>query len=341
MNKADLDWANLEFGYYKTDQNIRFTWQDGAWDEGRLTSDETIGLHIAATCLHYGQECFEGLKAYETKKGDVVVFRIEENARRMIRSCKKILMEPPPEDLFIDACFRVINANRKYVPPYGTGASLYVRPLTFGTGGEVGVKPAREYTFMVFVTPVGPYFKTGFNPVAMIIEEEVDRAAPLGVGDVKVGGNYAASLRAGVAARKKGYADVLYLDAKEKKYMDESGPANLFAITKDGQYVTPDSPTILPSIVNMSLVTLAEEMGLRPKRRSVEVEEIFDFAEAGCCGTAAVITPIGSITYRDRKAEYCKDGKAGKHCTELYERLTAIQVGDTPDTYGWVRVVPE
>lgn len=339
MIKADMDWPNLAFGYYKTDQNIRFTWRNGSWDNGVLTSDETLPLHMAATCLHYGQECFEGLKAYETKNGDVVVFRIEENARRMIRSCKKILMEPPPEELFIDGCFRAINANRKYVPPYGTGASLYVRPFTIGSGAEVGVKPASEYMFIVLVTPVGPYFKTGFKPVDMIIEEKVDRAAPLGVGDVKVGGNYAASLRAGVAARKKGYADVLYLDAKEKKYMDESGPANFFAITKQGQYVTPDSETILPSIINMSLITLAEELGLRPERRPVEVEEIFEFAEAGCCGTAAVITPIGSITYRDRKVEYCKDGQPGRYCTELYQRLIAIQTGDVPDPYGWVRVV--
>ena len=341
MSKANLDWPNLDFGYHKTDQNIRFTWRNGSWDDGVLTTNEILPLHMAATCLHYGQECFEGLKAYETKKGDVVVFRIEENARRMIRSCKKILMEPPPEELFIDACFRAINANRKYVPPYGTGASLYIRPLTIGSGAEVGVKPASEYLFLVFVTPVGPYFKTGFKPMDMIIEEKVDRAAPLGVGDVKAGGNYAASLRAGVAARKQGYADVLYLDAKEKRYVDEAGPANFFAITKDGQYVTPDSETILPSITNMSLVTLAEEMGLRPKRRPVEVEELFDFAEAGCCGTAAVITPIGSITYRDRKVTYSKDGKPGKHCAELYRRLTAIQTGDAPDPYGWVRVVPE
>jgi branched-chain amino acid aminotransferase len=341
MIKANLDWANLAFGYHKTDQNIRYTWRNGAWDKGVLTADETLPMHMAATCLHYGQECFEGLKAYETKKGDVVVFRVEENARRMIRSCKKVMMEPPPEELFIEAVFRVVNANRKYVPPYGTGASLYIRPLTIGTGAQIGVKPASEYMFVVMVSPVGPYFKTGFKPVDMIIEEEVDRAAPLGVGDVKVGGNYAASLRAGVAARQKGYADCIYLDAKEKKYLDESGPANFFAITKQGQYLTPDSHTILPSITNMSLVTLAEEMGLRPQRRPIPVEEIFAFAEAGCCGTAAVITPIGSLTYRDRKAVYCKEAQVGPHCTALYRRLTSIQVGDTPDPYGWVRVIPE
>ena len=204
-----------------------------------------------------------------------------------------------------------------------------------------GVKPAGEYVFLVLVIPVGPYFKTGFKPMDMFIEESVDRAAPLGVGDVKVGGNYAASLRAGVAAKKVGFTDVVYLDAKEKKYIDECGPANVFGITKDGQYVTPESPSILPSITNKSLITLAEEMGLRPQRRQVPVEEIFEFAEAGCCGTATVITPIRSITWRDRKMVYCPDDKPGKRCVQLYNKLTAIQLGDEPDTYGWVRKVPE
>jgi branched-chain amino acid aminotransferase len=341
MTKAPLDWPKLDFGYRKTDANIRFTCKDGAWDQGVLTPDETIPMHMAATCLHYGQECFEGLKAFETKKGDVVVFRIDENARRIARSCKKILMTPVPEDLFINAVFRVINANRRFVPPYGTGASLYIRPLVIGTGAQVGVKPATEYMFLVFVTPVGPYFKTGFKPVNLIVEENVDRAAPQGVGDIKVGGNYAAGIRASMAAREKGFTEVLYLDAKHKRYIDESGPANFFGITKDDQYVTPDSESILPSITNKSLITLAEESGLRPQRREIDVEEIFGFKEAGCCGTAAVITPVGSITYRDRKAVYSQDGQAGPRCTELYTKLTKIQVGDLPDKYGWVRVVPE
>jgi branched-chain amino acid aminotransferase len=196
VKKADLDWPNLAFGYLKTDCNIRYTWKDGQWGEGVLHEEETMPLHIAATCLHYGQECFEGLKAFETRQGDVVVFRIDENARRLGASCRKVHMEPPPEALFIEAVTRCINANRRFVPPYGTGASLYIRPLVLGTGPQVGVKPAGEYMFMVFVTPVGPYFKTGFKPVNLIVEEEVDRAAPLGVGDVKVGGNYAAGLRA-------------------------------------------------------------------------------------------------------------------------------------------------
>jgi len=341
MDKAPLDWPNLDFGYRKTDTNIRYTWKDGVWDKGVLTDEETIPLHMAATCLHYGQECFEGLKAFETKSGDAVVFRIDENAKRFARSCKKIMMEPVPEEMFIDAVFRVVNANRRFLPPYGTGASLYIRPLMIGTGPQVGVKPAGEYMFMVFVTPVGPYFKTGFKPVDLVVEEEVDRAAPQGVGDVKVGGNYAAGLRASMAARAKGFTEVLYLDAKHKRYVDESGPANFYGITPDNQYVTPDSESILPSITNKSIITLAEELGLRPQWRPVNVEEIFEFKEAGCCGTAAVITPVGSITYRDRKVVYSKDGKAGKYSIELYEKLTAIQVGDEPDTYDWVRRIPE
>lgn len=340
MDKAALDWPNLEFGYLKTDANIRYTWKDGEWDEGVLTNSQVIPIHIAATCLHYGQECFEGLKVFETRDEDAVVFRIEENARRFVRSARKILMEPPPEEMFIEAVYRVVNANRQFIPPHGKGASLYVRPLLLGTGPRVGVRPADQYMFLVFVTPVGPYFKTGFKPVDLIVEEEVDRAAPLGVGDAKVGGNYAAGMRATIKAKQAGYTEVLYLDAKDKRYIDESGPANFFAITKDDQYVTPDSASILPSITNKCLVTLADEMGLNPERRPVDIEEIFDFKEAGCCGTAAVITPVGSITYRDRKVVYSKDGKPGEYCTKLYKQLTAIQVGDAPDPYGWVRVIP-
>jgi branched-chain amino acid aminotransferase len=339
MARADLDWANLSFGYRKTDKNIRYTFSNGQWDDGVLTSDEHLTLHMAATCLHYGQEVFEGLKAFEQKNGDVAVFRVEENAKRMERSCRKVLMAPPTEEMFIDAVRRVVDANRRFVPPYGTGASLYIRPLLLGSGAEVGVKPANEYLFLVFVTPVGPYFKTGFKPVHLIVEPEFDRAAPLGVGDVKVGGNYAAGMRASAKAKSKGFTEVLYLDAKEKRYIDESGPANFFAITKDGQYVTPKSGSILPSITNMSLAQLAEDMGLRPERRPIEVDEIFDFKEAGCCGTAAVITPIGSITHADRKMVYGDGETPGPICRELYDRLTRIQLGEDPDPYGWMRVI--
>jgi branched-chain amino acid aminotransferase len=337
--KADLDWESLSFGYTKTDCNIRYTCRDGQWDDGVLSQDETLPIHIAATCLHYGQQCFEGLKAFETRRGDVVLFRADENAKRMARSCRKILMEPVPEEMFIRAVQRVVNANRRFVPPYGTGASLYIRPLVIGTGAQVGVRPATEYTFLVFVSPVGPYFKSGFKPVDLIVEETVDRAAPLGVGDVKVGGNYAAGIRATVAAKHKGYTEVLYLDAKEKKYIDESGPANFYGITKEGQYVTPASESILPSITNKSILTLADELGLHPVQRPVAVTELDNFTEAGCCGTAAVITPVGSITYRDRKIVYSTDGRPGRWSTELYQKLRAIQIGDLPDTHGWLRVV--
>jgi branched-chain amino acid aminotransferase len=341
MNKANLDWENLEFGYAKTDHNVRFTWKDGAWDGGVACSDETIPMHMAATCLHYGQECFEGLKAYETRDGEVSIFRAEENAKRMVRSCKKLFMEPPTVEMFMSAVHRVINLNRRFVPPHGSGASLYIRPLVLGTGPRIGVRPAGEYLFIVFVTPVGPYFKTGFKPVDIVIEEHIDRAAPLGVGDIKAGGNYAAGMRATIGAKSRGFTEVLYLDARQKRYLDESGPANFFAITRDGQYVTPESPSILPSITNDSLMTLAEDMGLEPQRRPIDVEEIFDFQEAGCCGTAAVITPIGSITYRDRKAVYSTDGKPGPRCAELYRKLRAIQLGEGPDPYGWTSVVPD
>lgn len=341
MERAELDWPNLAFGYIKTDYNIRYTWRKGQWDNGVLTSDEHIPLHLAATCLHYGQECFEGLKAFEQKNGDVVVFRIEENAARIAHSCRTIFMEAPSKELFIEAVYRTVNANRRFVPPYGTGASLYIRPLVIGTGPQVGVKPAEEYMFTVFVTPVGPYFKHGFKPVHLVVEEEFDRAAPNGVGDAKLGGNYAAGFRASLRAKANGFDDVLYLDAKEKRYIDESGPANFFSITREDRYVTPRSGSILPSITNNSLITLAREMGLDPDHRPVEVEEVFSFQEAGCCGTAAVITPVGSITWGKRKAVFSENGQPGNHCTALYNKLTRIQLGEEEDNHGWNRVLPK
>jgi branched-chain amino acid aminotransferase len=339
MNRADLDWKQLGFGFMKTDYNIRYTWKNGAWDAGTLHAEETIPMHMAATCLHYGQEIFEGLKVFEQKNGDVVLFRAEENARRMNRSAEKIFMQQVPEEVFLDAILRVVRANWKYIPPYGTGASLYVRPLLIGTGPQIGVKPADEYMFVVFVMPVGPYFKSGFKPVRLVIEELFDRAAPNGVGDVKVGGNYAAGLRGSFKARAAGYTEALYLDAREKKYLDESGPANFFGITQDGQYVTPQSSSVLPSITNMSLMQIAQDMGMRPERRPIAVEEIFGFIDAGCCGTAAVITPVGSITWRDREAVYCKGDIPGEYCTRLYGKLVSIQLGEESDPYGWIRKI--
>ncbi len=340
MERADLDFAHLPFAYRKTDANIRYWFRDGAWTQGELTSDETITLHMASTCLHYGQEIFEGLKVFERADGRIQTFRLSENAKRLQRSARKLLMEPVPEGLFREAVHRVVRANRRFVPPYGSGASLYVRPLLLGASAEVGVKPSREYLFLVFVTPVGPYYKAGFEPVRLVVEEEIDRAAPGGVGDVKCGGNYAAGLRATMGAKDKGYSEVLYLDAREKKYIDESGSSNFYAI-RDNTYITPSSPSILPSITNMSVRQLARDMGLTVEQRPVSVDELDTFEEAGCLGTAAVITPVESITYRGKEHVYGNRGEAGPVTTELYKRLTAIQWGEAEDPYGWTEIIPE
>ncbi len=341
MERANLDWSNLEFQYVKTDYHLEYYFKDGKWSDARIVESDKIELHIAATALHYGQQCFEGLKAFEQVDGKITVFRPDENAQRMENSAKKILMEPFPKDKFLEAVFKVVQLNKRFIPPYGTGASLYIRPLLLGTSGIVGVKPSYEYVFLIFVTPVGPYFKGGLRPIRLLVEEEIDRAAPLGVGDVKVGGNYAAGLRASKKAKSLGYNEVLYLDAKHKKYIDESGPANFFGITADNKYVTPASSSILPSITNKSLRVIAEkELGMKVEQRPIDVEEIFGFKEAGCCGTAAVITPVKSITYRDREAVYLKDDEVGPVCRDLYDRLTGIQLGKREDPYGWNVEVP-
>jgi len=335
-----LDWKNLPFGYIKTDFNIRCHYKDGKWGKPEVSQSEYIDIHIAATGLHYGQEAFEGLKAYMGKDGKIRVFRWDENASRLISSANGIKMAPVPAELFREAIFQAINLNKKFVPPFGSGASLYVRPLLYGSGAEVGVKPASEYTFIVFVTPVGPYFKGGVKPVNMMICRDVDRAAPLGTGIYKVGGNYAASLRALVAAKEGGYGSVIFLDAKEKKYIDECGPANFYGI-KDNTYITPKSESILGSITNKSLIQLAGTMGIKTERRRVPVEELADFSETGACGTAAVITPIGKIIDPDKNIiyEYCKDGKPGELTMKLYNKLVGIQIGDMPDEFGWMTVV--
>jgi branched-chain amino acid aminotransferase len=337
--RADLDYANLAFAYHKTDVHVRYTWRDGKWDEGVESRSETMPLHIAASCLHYGQEAFEGLKVYEAKDGRILSFRVEENAKRMQHSADMLMMAPFPIDRFQDAVRRVVRLNLSYVPPYGSGASLYVRPLLIGTGPRIGVRPADEYIFLVLVTPVGPYFKSGFTPTKLLIEENFDRAAPRGVGTAKAGGNYAAGMRATVRARERGYGEALYLDAVEHKYIDELGAANFFGITREKAYVTPDSPSVLRSITNMSLRTLAADMGYRVEERPIHVDELPKFVEAGACGTAAVITPVESIGLRGEEIVYLKDGKPGPHCTALYNALTAIQYGDAEDKYGWVEEI--
>lgn len=340
MDPPHLDFENLPFAYHATDANVRCWFRGGAWSEAEITSDEHITLHVASVCLHYGQAIFEGLKAYERPDGKVQIFRPMENARRLQRSACKLLMEPVPETLFRDAVYRVVQANRRFVPPYGSGAALYIRPLEIGISPEVGLKPSRAYLFVVFATPVGPYFKSGFFPIRLLVDEELDRAAPCGVGDAKAAGNYAASLRGTVAARARGYSEVLYLDAREKKYIDESGASNFFAI-RGNTFITPASPSILASITNLTVRRLALDMGLEVEHRPVEVDELATFDEAGALGTAAGITPVGTITYRGQEFVYSRDGKAGPVTTRLYERLTAIQTGEAEDPYGWCEVVPE
>jgi branched-chain amino acid aminotransferase len=335
-----FNWQDLPFGYIKTDYNIRCNYRDGKWGDLEVSDSEYIDVHIAATGLHYGQEAFEGLKAYRGKDGKVRLFRWEENAKRLVLSADGIKMAEFPVELFRDALFKVIRLNNRFIPPYGSGATLYIRPLLFGSGAEVGVKPSREYTFVVFVTPVGPYFKEGVRPVNMLICRDFDRAAPKGTGIFKVGGNYAASLRASCSARDEGFSSVIFLDAKEKKYIDECGPANFFGI-RDNTYVTPKSESILRSITNMSLIQLAESLGMKTERRPVPVEELSEFEETGACGTAAVITPIGKIFDPDNKKvyEYCKDGNPGPASMRLYNKLVSIQYGDEPDDFGWITVV--
>lgn len=335
-----FDWKNLPFGYVRTDYNIRCHYRNGRWGALEVSTSEFIDIHIAATALHYGQEAFEGLKAYMGKDGKIRLFRWEENAKRLIHSAKGIIMEPFPVELFREAIFKVINLNRKFIPPYGSGASLYIRPLLYGSGPEVGVKPSAEYTFILFVTPVGPYFKGGIKPVNMLICRDVDRAAPKGTGSFKVGGNYAASLRALVKAKEEGYASTIFLDAREKKYIDECGPANFFGI-RDNTYITPKSESILNSITNMSLLEIAPSVGLKTERRPVPVEELSEFTEAGACGTAAVISPIGKIfdPGTNKVYEYCRDGNPGEYTLKLYNKLVAIQYGDEADDHGWITIV--
>ncbi len=334
----NLDWKNLGFGYSDTNCNIRCYYRDGKWGELEVSESNQITMHMAATCLHYGQEAFEGLKAYRGKDGKIRVFRIEENAKRIQSSARGILMPELPVDTFKKAVFEAIKKNEEFVPPYGSGASLYIRPLLIGVGPQIGVKPADEYLFMVFVMPVGPYFKEGFKPTDYVIYREYDRAAPQGTGNIKVGGNYAASLNAGMRAHSEGYSAVLYLDAREKKYLDECGPANFFGV-KGNSYVTPKSRSILPSITNKSLRQLATDMGMTVEERKIPVEELAEFSEAGACGTAAVLSPVRSVYDADKDIRYMYGDEPGEVCQKLYNKLINIQYGCEDDPYGWVTIV--
>jgi branched-chain amino acid aminotransferase len=336
----DINWSDLTFGYMKTDFNVRVYYKEGKWGDLEITDSEQITLHMASTCLHYGQEAFEGLKAFKGKDGKIRIFRMRENALRLQASCRGTMMAELPLETFEAAVLEAVKKNLRFVPPYESGASLYIRPLLIGTAPQIGVKPGNEYLFIVFVTPVGPYFKSGFKPTPYAILRNYDRAAPLGTGTIKVGGNYAASLVAGEIAHSKGYSAVLYLDAKEKKYIDECGPANFFGI-KNNTYITPQSTSILPSITNKSLMVLAEELGMKVERRPIPVEELETFEEAGACGTAAVISPVSQIDDLDKNKSYIfgKKGEPGAISVKLYNKLRAIQYGDEEDKYGWITVV--
>ena len=338
--ELNIDWANLSFGYIPTDYNVRCTYKNGEWGEIEVSSSELIPMHMAASCLHYGQEAFEGLKAFRGKDGQVRVFRMDENAKRIQRSAEGIMMPALPVEKFMEMVKMVVRLNARFIPPYGSGASLYIRPLEIGMSAQVGVKPATEYLFVIFVSPVGPYFKGGFSTNPYVIIRDFDRSAPLGTGIYKVGGNYAASLRANHLAHEKGYACEFYLDAKEKKYMDECGAANFFGI-KNNTYVTPKSTSILPSITNKSLMQLAEDMGIKVERRQIPEDELTTLEEAGACGTAAVISPIERIDDPENNRSYVisKDGKPGPLSTKLYNRLRGIQLGEEEDVHNWNTII--
>lgn len=334
--KVDIDWGNLGFSYMKTDFRYISVWKNGKWDDGKLTEDNMLTISEASTALHYGQQCFEGLKAYRTKDGKIQLFRADENAKRMNRSADKLLMPEVPVDKFIDACMQVVKANEHFVPPYGCGGTLYLRPFLIGVGDNIGVKPAPEYIFSVFCIPVGAYFKEGLKPVNFMIAD-YDRAAPKGTGAAKVGGNYAASMHPHLIAAERGFADCIYLDPSTHTKIEEVGAANFFGITKDNEFVTPYSESILPSITKYSLLYLAKEyLGLKVSERDVLVDNLDEFKEAGACGTAAVITPIGGIEYNNNLHVFHSETEVGPITKKLYDTLCGIQFGDVKSPEGWI-----
>ncbi len=341
MDLQTVEWSKLDFSYRYTPQRFYAYWKDGAWDTGQLVSSGKITIDEGATCLHYGQQIFEGMKAQHAKDGRILLFRPRENARRFRESAQRILMPEVPEELFMKGIKDTVRANAEYVPPYGTGASLYIRPLQIGVGENLGVQPAKEYMFVVFVSPVGPYFKAGFKPIKLKVEEYYDRAAPHGIGQAKAGGNYSASLLPLRNARAEGFNEVVYLDPIEHKYFEETGASNVYFILDKEVIATPKSSSILNSIVRRSLVTVArEDFGLTVEERPVSVAEIPQFVEAGACGTAAVVTPIGALGYRDQIYHFYADGKEpGPLTTRLYKHLTALQIGDLEDPRSWTEEV--
>lgn len=337
MSKTvNIDWSTLGFGYMKTDLRYISRWKDGKWDDGQLVEDNNLYISEASTALHYGQQCFEGLKAYRTKEGKVQLFRPDQNAKRLNNSCRRVMMPEMPEEKFIDACIQVVKANDAYVPPYGTGATLYLRPFVIGVGDNLGVRPAPEYIFCVFCVPVGPYFKGGMAPVNFMISD-FDRAAPQGTGAAKVGGNYAGSLLPNSLAKEKGYADAIYLDPATHTKIEEVGAANFFGITADNKFITPISPSILPSITKYSLMHVAKEyLGMEVEERDVLADNLGEFIEAGACGTAAVITPIGGIEHKGNLHVFHSEKEVGPVTKKLYDTLCGIQFGDVEAPEGWI-----
>ena len=331
---VNIDWNQLGFAFMPTKSNIRFEYRDGKWSEGKLYNDYNVTMSVASNCLHYGQAAFEGMKAFRCKDGKVRVFRPEENARRLNSTCRHILMPEVPEELFIDGVLKVVRDNEEFVPPYGTGGTLYIRPVIFGTTPQIGVSPSKEYTLVIMVVPVGAYYKGGIKPVDAMISDELDRAAPHGTGTVKVAGNYAASLYSSKLAKEQGCSVALFLDPATHTYIDEFGTSNFFGITPDGKYVTPKSDSILPSITNKSLMQVAADLGMTVECRPVHKDELKTFTEVGACGTAVVITPVHRIYYRDQVFTYGET--IGPVLEKLYYEMTGIQFGEKPDTHNWL-----
>lgn len=331
-----INWEELGFSYIKTPWRFTAKWQDGQWSHGALTGDNQLTISEASTALHYGQQCFEGLKAYRRKDGGVNLFRPDQNSQRLNRSARRLYMPEVPKEMFIDAVEQVVKANEAFVPPYGTGGTLYIRPLLIGIGDMIGVQPAPEYLFTVFCMPVGPYFKGGLTPTNFIVSD-YDRAAPNGTGAIKVGGNYAASLLPGQEAHDKNFSDCIYLDPQTHTKIEEVGSANFFGITKDNEFVTPQSPSILPSITKYSLLYLAEHrLGLTAIEGDVFVDDLDRFIEAGACGTAAVISPIGGIQYGENFHVFYSETEVGPMTKKLYDELTGIQFGDKEAPENWI-----
>ncbi|WIE47718.1 branched-chain amino acid aminotransferase [Pseudomonas sp. GM17] len=336
MGNESINWDKLGFDYIKTDKRYLSHWRNGEWDKGTLTEDNVLHISEGSTALHYGQQCFEGLKAYRCKDGSINLFRPDQNAARMQRSCARLLMPQVSTEQFVEACKQVVRANERFIPPYGTGGALYLRPFVIGVGDNIGVRTAPEFIFSIFAIPVGAYFKGGLTPHNFLISS-YDRAAPQGTGAAKVGGNYAASLMPGSEAKKKHFADCIYLDPLTHSKIEEVGSANFFGITFDNKFVTPKSPSVLPGITRLSLIELAKtRLGLEVIEGDVLIDKLSDFKEAGACGTAAVITPIGGIEYQDKLHVFYSEKEVGPITQKLYKELTGVQTGDVEAPAGWI-----